>query len=297
MNQRSGFFCALISICLILISAESVLGQTKIKLRVATAQIPVSNKILKNSATIVRALDFAIKEDADILLTPEGSLSGYRPKFDQAVLDRELKRIVRRASEAGIALALGTCFIEPDDKKCYNQIRFYDSSGKFLGFHSKTLLCGSFSNPPQGEINDYATSPLRTFEIKGIRVGGLICNDMWANPQCTPMPDPHLSQKLSKAGAQVIFLAINGGRDGGAWSEEVNWPYHEVNMRMRAAAGRVWVVSADNSFPHTVPCSAPSGILKPNGQWAKQASRIGEHVTVHTIELPQKIQSAKKVNN
>ena len=55
-----------------------------------------------------------------------------------------------------------------------------------------------FFDPPQGEINDYAIRPLRTFEIKGIRVGGLICNDMWANPQCTPMPDPHLSQKLSK---------------------------------------------------------------------------------------------------
>ena len=183
---------------------------------------------------------------------------------------------------------MGTCFIEPDDKKCYNQIRFYDSAGKFLGFHSKTLLCGSFSEPPQGEINDYATRPLRTFEIKGIRIGGLICNDMWGNPQCTPMPDPHLSQKLSKAGAQVIFLAINGGRDGGKWSEEVFWPYHETNMRMRAAAGRVWVVSADNSFPHSIPCSAPSGVLKPSGQWASQAPRKGEHVTVHTIELPRK---------
>jgi len=286
MNQRSEFFLTLFSIYLILNSFVSALGQTK--LRVASAQIPVSNNILKNSATILGALDFAIKEDADILLTPEGSLSGYRPKFDQALLDKELKTIVKRASKAGIALALGTCFIEPGDKNCYNQIRFYDSSGKFLGFHSKTLLCGSFSNPPQGEINDYATSPLRTFEIKGIRVGGLICNDMWANPQCTPMPDPHLSQKLSKAGAKVIFLAINGGRDGGSWSEEVNWPYHEVNMRMRAAAGRVWVVSADNSFPHTVPCSAPSGILKPNGQWAKQAPSMGKHVTVHTIELPGK---------
>jgi len=203
-------------------------------LRVATAQIPVTNSISKNSATIHRALDIAIKENADILLTPEGSLSGYTPKFNQTEVDEELAKIVKRASKAGIALALGTCYTEPNDKKCYNQLRFYDSSGKFLGFHSKTLLCGSFSDPPQGEINDYAVRPLRTFEINGIRVGGLICNDMWGNPQCTPMPDPHLSQKLSKAGAQIIFLAINGGRDGGPWSEEVNWPFHEVNMRMRA---------------------------------------------------------------
>lgn len=288
IHSRFHLFTLFTIFCLILTSAVFARDEPALSLRVASAQIPVTNSISENSATIHRALDVAIKEGADILLTPEGSLSGYTPKFDQAEVDKELAKIVERASRAGIALALGTCYTEAEDQKCYNQIRFYNRSGKFLGFHSKTLLCGSFSEPPQGEINDYATRPLRTFEIKGIRVGGLICNDMWGNPQCTPMPDPHLSQKLSKKGAQIIFLAINGGRDGGAWSEEVNWPYHEVNMRMRAAAGRVWVVSADNSFPHSVPCSAPSGVLNPRGQWAKQAPRQGEHVTVHTIELGQK---------
>ncbi|MEM7386693.1 MAG: hypothetical protein AAF514_17285 [Verrucomicrobiota bacterium] len=64
--------------------------------------------------------------------------------------------------------------------------------------------------------------------------------------------------------------------------------YHEVNMRMPAAAGRIWVVSADNSAPHTVPCSATSGVLKPDGQWARQAPRKGEHVVVHTIKLKKK---------
>ncbi|MEM7386691.1 MAG: carbon-nitrogen hydrolase family protein, partial [Verrucomicrobiota bacterium] len=159
-----------------------------VELRFATAKIPVTDSIPENSATIHRALKAAIKEKAAILLTPEGSLSGYQPKFDQAEVDRELKELIRRSTEAGIALALGTCYTEPDYKKVYNQLRFYNRSGKLLGLHSKTLLCGSFSDPPQGEINDYATRPLRTFEIKGIRVGGLICNDMWANPQCTPCP-------------------------------------------------------------------------------------------------------------
>jgi len=56
-------------------------------------------------------------------------------------------------------------------------------------------------------------------------------------------------------------------------------------MHMRAAARRLWFVSADDSFPHTVPCSAPSGVLQTNGQWAQQAPRQGEQVTVYTIEL------------
>ena len=260
-------------------------GEKDKTLRVATAQIPVKQDIAENAATIQRALDVAIREKADILLTPEGSLSGYRPKFDQTEVDKQLAHIVKRASSAGIALALGTCYVEPDDQKCYNEIRFYDGRGSFLGFHTKTLLCSNLTDSPKGEINFYSTRPLRTIEIKGIKIGGLICNDMWGNPQCTSMPDPHLSQQLSKLGARVIFLAINGGRNGGDWSEQVNWPYHETNMRMRAVAGKVWVVSADNCFPTSFPCSAPSGVIRPDGTWAAKANRVGEQVVVHTIRL------------
>ena len=254
-------------------------------LRVAAAQAPVTRDIAANVAAIHRAMDIAIRENAEILLTPEGSLSGYRPKFDQAEVEKQLERIVARARSANLALALGTCFVESDDNQCYNEIRFYDRQGKYLGCHTKTLLCGSLTEPSRGEINDYGTRPLRTFPIKGIRVGGLICNDMWGNPQCTPMPDPHLSQRLSDAGARIIFLAINGGRNGSEWSRDVNWPYHEANMRMRAAAGKVWVVSVDNCDPSDIPCSAPSGVLKPNGQWAEKAPDRGEHVVVYTIRL------------
>ena len=164
MKLRSSIYITFTILFCAFIPVSFSTEHEKRSLRVATAQIPVSNSISENSATIHRALEVAIKERADILLTPEGSLSGYTPKFDQDKVDKELTKIVKRASKAGVALALGTCYVEPDDKKCYNQLRFYKSSGKFLCFHSKTLLCGNFSDPPQGEINDYAIRPLRTFE-------------------------------------------------------------------------------------------------------------------------------------
>ena len=41
-------------------------------LRVATAQIPVTRDIDANVAAIERAMDKAIEQQADILLTPEG---------------------------------------------------------------------------------------------------------------------------------------------------------------------------------------------------------------------------------
>ena len=110
------------------------------QLRVAVAQIPVVTDIGANIETISRAIDRAAAQKADVLLTPEGSLSGYTHKFDQSRVQAGLIKLLAKAKAADLALVLGTCFIEPDDGLCYNQVRFYDADGKFLGFHSKTLF-------------------------------------------------------------------------------------------------------------------------------------------------------------
>jgi predicted amidohydrolase len=257
---------------------------TSAKIIVAGAQLPVTENIQANLAAIRRAIDFAADVHADILLTPEGSLSGYTPDFELATVQKGLEQVRRWARAAGLGLALGTCLIEPDDQRCYNELRFYAPDGEFLGFHTKTLTCGSLTQPSTGEINDYAIRPLRTFDFLGIPVGGLICNDLWANPTCTPMPDPHLSWQLAEQGARIIFHAVNGGRDESEWAE-VNWRYHESNLRMRAAVSQLWIVTVDNAYPLTTRCSAPSGIIDPQGNWVCQAEPVGERYFVYTIEV------------
>ena len=132
-------------------------------------------------------------------------------------------------------------------------------------------------------------SQLRLEKIRGpyllITVGGLICNDMWANPGCTPMPDTHLSRQLSKMGAKIIFHAVNGGRDAGEWSENVNWHYHESNLRMRARAGGLWIATVDNCHPSELRCSAPSGVIDPTGGWVCRAEPKGEQYFAYSINL------------
>jgi predicted amidohydrolase len=235
----------------------------------------VTEDVASNAASIQRAIDFAARMGADVLLTPEGSLSGYTPHFDPVEVARALDEVRAAAAASGVALALGTCFAEPDDGRTYNEVRFYDRTGTFLGFHTKTLLCGTLDDPPSGEINDYGVRPLRTFEMFGVRVGALICNDLWANPGCTPMDDPHLVLKLARMGVRVIFHAVNGGRDGGEWWQTA-WNYHESNLQLRAQAAGVWIVTVDNAHPVTLPCSAPSGIVGPSGRWLVRAERQGE---------------------
>ena len=252
--------------------------------RVAGYQMPVGRDIADNSRRIRAAIDHAADNGAEILLTPEGSLSGYTHEFDATAVKKALEHVTEHARAKEVGLALGTCFMEQDGK-CYNQIRFYRSDGKYLGFHSKTLCCGSVDGPSEGEINHYAVSDLRIFPWRDdIRIGGLICNDLWANPGYTPMPDTHLSQQLSSRGARIIFHAVNGGRDGSNWSE-LTWQYHESNLRMRARAGGLWIVTVDNASPEELPCSAPSGVIDPSGQFVCQTKPKGEQFFVHTIQL------------
>jgi predicted amidohydrolase len=268
-------------ICSIMESGNSEVVRKSI--RVAAVKSAVSEDIEVNLKAMKKAIDYAYDEKADILLTPEGSLSGYTPDFDRVEVRKALEEVVLYASSAGVGLALGTCYYEADGK-CYNQIRFYDKAGNFLGFHSKILRCGDHEDPKRGEINHYAVTPLRTFEFEGVIIGGLICNDMWANPGCTTLPDTHLSQQLSKMGARIIFHAAYGGRDDSDWSK-VNWNYHESNLRMRAASGGIWIVTADSSNPVDLNSSCPSGVVDPNGDWACTSEAKGIQYFSYTIDL------------
>jgi predicted amidohydrolase len=253
------------------------------KLRVVGAQIPVMDDVNSNLKAINDAVDYAIDEGADILLTPEGSLSGYTHRFSQKAVCAALRAIISR-TKGRLGLALATCYIE-EDGRCYDQIRFYDRDGRYLGFHSKVLLCSNLNKPLKGEIKRYHKRPLRTFTFKGLCIGGLICNDMWANPFCTYMPDTHLSQQLARMGARVIFHAVNGGRDKTKFSQEVTRNFHESNLKMRAKAGKLWIITVDNCSPPDIPCSSPGGIVTPEGEWAVRLPPKGEHLCAHTIDI------------
>ncbi len=86
-------------------------------------------------------------------------------------------------------------------------------------------------------------------------------------------------------GARIIFLAVNGGRGGKSEWSTIAWQYHESNLRIRARYGKVWVVLVDGSFPTDLPCSAPSGVVNPNGDWVCRTDPQGEQFFVHTIDL------------
>lgn len=252
-----------------------------VRLRVVPAQIPVTTDIARNEEVILRALSFAAAQQADILLTPEGSLSGYTPDFDSERLEAALRRVERSAKAQGVGLALGTC--RKENGLCYNQLRFYDRDGVFLGDHAKILRCGTVRGPREGECLRYAAKPLRTFLFHGVRIGGLICNDMWATPDYTPEPDPHLLLQLADMGAQVVFHAVNGGRGE---DMALYRAYHESNLLLRARAAGIPIVTVDNSEPSRLPVASWGGVIGPEGARLMRLPEQGEQMAAYTIELP-----------
>lgn len=268
--------------------SEPTPGEDKgvVSLRVAGAQIPVTRDVSKNVATLRRAIDFAAREKADVLVTPEGSLSGYSTKFDRAATARALETVVRHARESNVAMVLGTCFADADGS-AYDAQRFYDRHGNDLGFHAKILLCRSMLEPRrEAEVDHFKTVPLRTFNLQGVTVGGLVCNDLWANPEWTPMPDPFLSRKLAGLGARVVFHSVNAGQEGEGENLKLVRGFHDANLRLRARASKLWVVVADACDPSgRLGSRCPSGVVGPDGRWVVRVSPLGEQFFVQTIRI------------
>lgn len=255
------------------------------KLKIALAQTVVTGDIAANLRAVERGLRFAAGEGAQLLLTPEGALSGYTHLFDRAAQREALAQAEALARSLGVGMALGTCQ-EEDDGLCYNEQRFYTPEGEYLGCHTKTLCCGGMAEPHEGEYLHYAVKPLRTFRFRGAVLGGLICNDVWANPECTPMPDPHLVWRLREMGAQAILHSVNGGGNGSPDMRTTVRAFHTSNLVMRARSAGIPIVSVDAAPAGGFPAACPSGVVDGSGKRVFSLPETGEQLGVWELDLP-----------
>lgn len=250
-------------------------------MRVAGYQMQVSREVASNRDRILDAIAEAARSGARVLLTPEGALSGYCSDFDQDEVATALDAVRGAARDAGIGLLLGTCFRERVDGalRCFNQVRVYDASGAYLGFHAKILRCSPLNDPGAWEMAEYDTVPLRAFEFDGATIGCLVCNDLWATPGCTTMPDPYLAWQLTRLGARAIFQVINSGSDQRyrarteacveIWARTLGIPILCVNATAGADAVNV-----------------RSGLVDAAGNRAVTVPDRGEHVFIAEMEIP-----------
>lgn len=236
-------------------------GEENSSILLACMQMNVSADIRLNRDQIIKGIKKAAYEGASFLVTPEGSLSGYTSNFSREELDTALVEVRNEAMKMKVGLILGTCNKEVIKGKeyCYNQVRVYAPDGEFQGAYSKILRCSSLDLPGTGEMTDYVEGDLRTFTWNGYRFGILICNDLWATPGYTTMPNPYLPWKLKQMGAQFIVHCINSG------SDLKYRPFHESSVELWAFSLHLPIVEVNAAQGNDM-INARSGMVDSRGE-------------------------------
>jgi predicted amidohydrolase len=223
-------------------------------------QMTVTNNIKKNQEQIINGIRKAAQEGASFLVTPEGSLSGYTSNFNQSELNDAIEEIRAAAGKMKVGLMLGTCYKELIKGKefCFNQVRVYAPDGHFMGEYSKILRCSNLDIPGSGEMVEYVEGELKVFNWEGLRFGILICNDLWATPGYTTMPNPYLPWKLKQMGAQFIIHCINSG------TVQRYRPFHESSAELWAFSTHIPILEVNAAQGNEI-INAQSGLIDANG--------------------------------
>jgi len=147
--------------------------------RVFAAQVePTLGNLSANLELHLGEIDAAVKAQADVVLFPELSLSGYFLKDQTAevalALDAPaLEKIAHRSRDISIGLG----FVEQGrDGRRFNSWAYFED-GELLHVHRKVHLVtyGMFD-----EGRDFAAGEsIQSFETRHGRFGVLICEDMW----------------------------------------------------------------------------------------------------------------------
>lgn len=224
-------------------------------------QMNVTNNISGNKEQILEGIKKAAAEGAGFLITPEGSLSGYTSNFSQQELAVALEEVEKSAARLKVGLMLGTCYKETihGNDFCYNQVRVYSPEGQFMGSYSKILRCSNPDLPGTGEMVDYVEGELKTFNWKDLRFGILICNDLWATPGYTTIPNPYLPWKLKQMGAQFIVHCINSG------TAQKYKPFHESSAELWAFSLKLPILEV-NAAHEEQKINARSGLINAEGE-------------------------------
>lgn len=250
-------------------------------MKVSGCQLPVSMEIAENVRLIKQAIDRAADDASDILLTPECALSGYLWRAETA-LDHRLKKlqpaldaVVDHAVNRGVDLALGTAVYEDHsfeyqaDKKWYNQLRFY-VGGQLIHCHNKIMLT---VDEPYSPGTD-----LKSFDYKGIKTAGLICNDLWVCGFQRPGDAGLLARQLRDQGVRLCFLAANTPKMPS--DPDYFYAWSDVHLQTYSRQGLYSIAVADNcnlqnGVPYKGRAGTPCGVMDSAKGWVVKTPDSG----------------------
>jgi NAD+ synthase (glutamine-hydrolysing) len=182
-------------------------------LRVAGAQIDlIVGDLAGNESKIIDAMEWAERQDADVLLLPELAITGYPPEdlvLRPGFVDDNREAIRRIARKSGRCTTV-VGFVDHAgnnhrgsgdavDRRVANAVAVLEG-GELVGTYHKVLL-PNYGVFDEDRYFSEGQEPDRIWHVDGVPVGVSICEDIW-------LPDgPPIVQ--AQAGAKVI-LNVNG---------------------------------------------------------------------------------------
>ncbi|MBI5009724.1 MAG: hypothetical protein HZB98_08790, partial [Bacteroidia bacterium] len=112
----------------------------------------------------------------------------------------------------------------------------------------------------------------------GRRFGILICNDLWATPGYTTIPNPYLPWKLKQMGVQFIVHCINSG------SDQRYRAFHESSAELWALSLKIPVFEVNAAQGKDI-INAQSGLIDANGKRILMVPDSGNQFFSGTIHL------------
>jgi NAD+ synthase (glutamine-hydrolysing) len=252
------------------------------KIKIALAQIATHlGDVSRNLPKHLELIERAIRENAQLVVFPELSLTGY-------CLQDLVPTVVHSASESDpifkplldasnkIDIVVG--FVDEDTRHRFFIASAYLSGGKVIHIHHKAYL-PTYGLFDEGRFFDWGDS-IRAFDTQFGRAGILICEDFWhASP-------PYL---IWLDGADLLILtSASPGRglgkqptlDSARWVEDINRAYASLFTTFVVHSNRVGFEDGLNFW-------GGSTIYDPNGELVAKAPYFEETLLVADIDLNQ----------
>jgi predicted amidohydrolase len=226
-------------------------------LRIAIAQVSISDDPRQNGPTVRRLMLRAAEAGARLIQFPEGCLSGYatdqirHDRMDWAAVDEEHRQVAALAAELGIWVVLGSTHRLTAPHRPHNSLYVIADNGKLAGRYDKRYC--SYNET----LNYYTPGVQATvFEVDGFTFGCAICVEI---------NFPDLFAEYEGLGVDCLLLS--------AYPVDAIF---EVKARAHAAINNYWLAMSN---PMQTSHLLDSELIGPEGTVLARADEQTELIT------------------
>jgi predicted amidohydrolase len=268
------------------------------KIKLATAQFPVSADIQDNLSHVLRQMKEASELRADVIHFPEGALSGYAgvdfssfAGYDWSQLQSATKEVMAEAAALKLWVVLGSSHSLSEGRKPHNSLYIISDQGKIADRYDKRFCSGTEA---EGDLLHY--SPGNYFcrwTIKGVGCGALICYDYRF---------PELYREYKKLDVAVMFHSFHAGnmdpKRRAMMEQQVGERFHALNpgktypeitmpatLISYAANNFMWISAANTSAAESC---WPAMVLRPDGVIINKSVRNQTSVLISEVDTNAK---------